>query len=294
MTITSFVANGETYTFPQPIDSDSHNFYNLTTRSVRLPDVSGGYDTRGASANEKENGNVAITYTIKHGWAKQTYSETDTDIAMRKAMDAVHRLAYVGRGKLYKTFGDDSRWMWGKISNISMPTNQARPTNLWQPVRMNFSSALPFWFKAGTETATNWGEFSWGDGTPWGGSAVAVAASGLTTTWTETYSNGIAPTLVRVSIVAGTNGAENPTLQRIVDGAVVDEVSWTGVMVDTDELQIHSRAKQVQLNSVDEYANFTYETSAWMMLEPGANSMKLTMANASDEADVYLRYYEVF
>lgn len=294
MTVKRFVANGETYTFPQPIDSDTHNFYNLVQRSVRLPGVSGGYDTRGNSPNEKENGNIAVTYRLKHGWAKKTYSETDTDIAMRKAMDAVHRMGYVGKGKLYKDFGDDERWAWCKISNISMPTNQSRPTNLWQPVRLNYQASLPFWYKAGTETATNWGEFTWGDGTPWGGSATPQAVSGLTTSWTETYSNGKAPTVVRISIVAGTNGIQNPTLQRLVGGVVVDEVSWTGSMTDGQELQIHCRAKQVQLDGVDEFDNADYETADWFTLEPGSNSIKLTMANASDEGDVYLRYFEVY
>ena len=110
MTITKFVSRDGTYTFPQPIDSDNNNFYNLVTRSVRMPGVSGGFDTRGAEANEKENGDVPITFRLKHGWAKVTYSETDTAIAMRKAMDALHRLAYVGRGRLYKLFGDDEQF----------------------------------------------------------------------------------------------------------------------------------------------------------------------------------------
>lgn len=300
MTVQRFVAGNETYTFPQPIDSDSNNFYNLVTRAVRLPGVSGGFDTRGSNPNEKENGNLALTYHIKHGWAKTTYSETDPDIAMRKAMDAVHRLAYVGRGKLYKTFGKDAngdpdeRWMWGKISNITMPTNQSRPSNLWQPVRMNFSSALPFWFKSGTEAVATWGSFVWGDGTAWGGSAPAQAVNGIATLWGEEYVNGIAPTLVRISIIAGANGITNPKIERWRKGVLQDQVVWTGTMTEGQELEINCRAKQVQLDGVDAYDNFSYATPSWLRLLPGGNTIFFRSANGTDEGDVYLRYYEVY
>lgn len=291
--ITKFVSEGVTYTFPET-ETLSDNFANMVPRTMRLPGVDGGLDLRGNARFEKEIGNVRFSFTVRDSWAKREYSLSDGDEALQKARDEIARLMYRGMGKLYQDTGQGERWTWAKVNNVQMPTNYVRNTDLWQPVTMNLQAALPFWFEQGTETASNWGEFTWGDGTPWGGSATPQAVSGTSTEWAETYSDGIAPTLVRVSIVAGAGGIENPTLQRIVDGTVIDEVSWTGTMTSTQELQIHSRAKQVQLDGVDEYANFDYETPEWFRLLPGSNTIKLLMANAGDEGNVYLRYFEVY
>jgi hypothetical protein len=289
-----FVANGVTYTFPPVVKSLSDNFTNVVTRTVRLPGMDGGFDTYGSGRLPTEIGNIQLSFTLMEDWAVRTYGGSQAE-AMQAARDALNKTPYLGLGKLYIEAGSDERWAWCKVNNINMPKNHDRNTHLWQPVSMDLQAALPYWFELGTEVATAWGEFVWGDGTTWGGAAVPQVAVGTATQWTVTYS-GNAPTPVRIVIGVKTGDtAENVTVQRLVSGSVVDEVGYAGVLAALDELQIHSRAKKVQINGSDAYDdNFTYESPDWLVLEPGNNTIKVIMANPGDEVDVYLYYFEAY
>lgn len=287
--------DGQTYEFPDPSNNLKDNFDETVSRRVRLPGVDGGFDPLGKLPLNAEQGVVTFEITLRHDWAAIEYSESDTAVAMRKAKDAIRALRYQRMGRLYKDIGNSlERWAWGKFARIGVAESHDRNTHLWQPVGVTFEAWMPFWFATGTETGTVWGSFIWGEGTIWGGPITGQAASGEETEWTVTY-NGTVPTPVRISIGAGAGGVTNPTLQRLIGGDVIDQVSYAGALVDGDELQIHSRARKVRLNNADAYnADFTYETPGWFMLYPGENTIRLLMDDAGDEATVYLRYYEVY
>lgn len=297
MTVDRFVYNNDlsTYTFPT-IDNDNNNFYDLVRRIVRLPDVNGGYDLRGAVNPEKEVGTINVRFRLDYKFAHVQYDPSglvSDEAAMQLALDDLLGLAYVGQGKLYKDFFGDERFAFCKMNNIPYSTNQRNPDNLWLSVSTIFSASLPYWFKQGTETGGTWGGFSWGDGTQWGGSATAHAVSGTSTSWTETY-NGIAPTLVRVSFGGLAGTMVNPRIYRQVGGVPTDDLQYAGTIALNEELQIQCRTREVQKDGSNEYDNFSYTTADWFTLLPGSNTIVVEMDGAGNAGNVYLQYFEVY
>lgn len=280
MTVTKFeyddrFGNTQTVNFPATMDSDNHNFYDVLQRNVRLPGVSGGFDARGAGPNEKAVGNIGVSFRLRYDWAMDEYSESDAQVAMRTALDALRRLGYVGLGKLYKTFQGAERWAWCKISNLSIPNNQSQPVHLWQPVRLNFQTAKPFWY----------------------GSAVNIAAqafSGGNTNLPLISYGGIAPATVRVRIVAGTNGVDDPEVLRIVSAAVVEQVSLAETIANTGTWVFDAGTREVLRNGTLDYVNFDYETASWLTLHPGNNLIRVKCSTGSSEGTIEIDYTDTY
>lgn len=293
MTDYRFGVGSRVYTFPTPMQAIDDNFNNVVPQTTRLPGLSGGFDNFGTDPAPAEIGKVTLSFTLRLDWAMHTYSESDPAIAMQMARDAVNAMQHWGKTKLFKPAGDTTRFCYARINNIDMPYNENRNSSIWQPVSINFQCSDPHWYELGTEQP-EWGEFDWDSGVPWGGSSSPQVCSGTSTTWTIT-TNGNAPTKARIQLIGLTGGMQNPTLQRIVDAQVVDEVSYTGSLLEDDDLQINCRAKRVTLNSADAYNNnFEYETPDWFTLDPGANTIRLLMGNVGNQAQVYVRYYEAY
>jgi hypothetical protein len=282
------------FTFPPGV-AISDNFGNIVPRTQRLPGLSGGYDGYGSGMAPAEIGNVTISFPLYFEWARTTYSESNVADAMKEARDAIREMVTYGVAKLVKPVGSTgSRWCWARTNNIPMTENEDNHTRLLQRFTCNFQVADPRWFSIGTETSTLWGAFTWGGGT-WGATVpTPQAVSGTSTSWTITPA-GNAETEPRIIVDVGVGGANDIRVQRLVNGLVVDEVSYGGALSNGDQLEINCRTHSVRLNAADAYdANFDFETPDWFLLMPGINNIRVQMGDASNAADVTFRYYEAY
>lgn len=282
--ITRFGSGSQTYTFPNTIQTLSTNFGDTVPRIVKLPGQSGGLNEYGGDIIPREVGRITVSFTL-------TTRERESMTALR---DAVMAMLGWGEKRLFMRPTDpdlSERFCYASVNNINMPEQPAKHTDLWQPVTIVFQSPDPIWQTLGNE-APRWGEFSWGGGALWGGGA-GEAVSGVQTDLTISQT-GSAVVTPRFRIVCGVGQTcEDPTIQRIVDGQVVDEVSYVGTLVEDDELEINCRALSVKLNGNDAYSSaFDFAHPAWFRLAPGSNSIRITFANSGDAATVYILRYE--
>lgn len=279
MTITKFIAAGNTYLFPtSPGDQEyKTNFANMVTKITRLPGTDGGYDEYAFSRAPSEIGSVQFGIVLVSA----------TRAGMQPLRDALKTIAAWGMGRLIDNVNGVERWCWAKIAAGDITEQRAQNSDLFQPVKLTFSVPDPYWYATGTETT--WGSgWKWGDGTKWGGSLAptTITASGTITV----TNNGSADTYARV-IVANTSGSTiaDPIIRRMVNGAVVDEVKYTGTIATGTTLSINPRSHKAVVAGVNHLENLTYKNSNWIKLAPGSNTLKVYVEGV---ADVYIRYFE--
>jgi len=170
-----------------------------------------------------------------------------------------------------------------------MPEDRSRHSDLWQKVQITWQVSDPAWLTAGNSNAL-WGDFNWGSGTWGGGSGTTITGSGTITL----TNNGNLPTPVDIAIrpTAG-NVATDPIIRRVVGGAAVDEIKWTGTLTATDTLNIRASSQSVYLNAVDAYdSRFSALTTDWLLAEPGSNAIQIILTNPTDVISASLRYLE--
>lgn len=270
------------YIFPAQTEF-STNFGDVLLRSVRLPGRDGGFDPYGAAQAPKEVGNIRTAFWL----------QAATPAIMRGLVDEVYGLIAKGRKRLYidPQDGSGQRYATAKVNNISIAEAVREVPHRLQRVELNFQAVEPYWIGTGASTPTWGGGFTWGGGTAWGGSAPTYSASGTSTDITVT-NEGSAPTHARITLTVGAgDSVQNPVIRRIVDGATVDEVSYTGTLTAGDVLDIRGRSSRVLLNGSAAYANFSFTRGHWIMLEPGANTLRFIFDNAGDAVDtIKVRY----
>lgn len=282
--ITRFGTGNQSYVFPNTIQSVSDNFKDIVTRIVKLPGVDGGFDEYGSDRAARETGRITVSFML-------IARDPEEMTALR---DEVNKMAGFGVKRLFMRPTDPNaaeRFCYARLNNINIPEQPAQRTNLWQPVTCIFQAGDPTWVTLGNE-APRWGEFSWGGGALWGGGA-GTAVAGVQTDLTISHP-GTAVVPARIVIECGASeSCQNPTVQRIVDGQVVDEVSYTGTLVATDSLEINARALSVKKNGANAYTSaFDFTHPAWFRIEPGDNAVRVLFANAGDEATVKILFYE--
>lgn len=278
MTISRFVAKGNTYTFPTaPGDQEFRtNFANLLRSNTRLPGVDGGYREWGWGKAPAENG--MIQFAI--------YLESATRSGMQSLRDSLRTMQAWGMGLLYDTINGVDRWSYCAITAIDMPEERHKHSDLYQRVQLTFETPDPFWYTAGTEllwdNAGNWdGASLYWDGT----SPTSVTNSGTI----SITNNGSAYTLARVILKCTSGTAYNPVVQRTVNGVVRDEVRWSGSLAASEWLEIDSRRHTATKIGQNEFANIAYRNRDWIRLEPGANNL---IVRLNGTVDVYVRYME--
>jgi len=283
--VTRFGSGSQVYTFPDTIQTLNGNFGSLITLTSKLPGADGGFDEFGLGVSPAEIGKVSVEFTLI----------SDTREGMTALRDAVYKMRGFGRKQLFMQPSDNAlppRWCWGRVASIPINEKVAKHTDLWQPVTVNFHVPDPMWYAQGTE-AVLWGAFNWGDGSVWGGTAPAWAISGELTDQTVTpVGSAIIQPRIKISCGAGQT-VTNPTIQRVVNGEVVDQVSYTGTLVASDVLEINCRAWLVKKNSVDAYTSaFSFLHPSWFRLYPGANTVRIRFANSTDAATIRMLYFE--
>ncbi|GEM_PF-1158297 len=263
------------------------NFGDLVPRTTRLPGTHGGFDEYGVDEAPAEIGNVQGTLKLKHSLSSD----------MRQWLDSLRSMSRQKKGRLYMQPVDDSaqqRWCVARLNNLTTPHSEQSHTGVMMQANFSFQVNDPHWYTQGT-SAPAWGFFSWGDGTVWGGSAVAQSVSGVSTDLTENVMGGTVETLPTITISCDTGQtAQNIIIQRLVGGVIKDQITYTDTLGAGDSVVIQCRAKSVKKNGVGSYANLTATRAQWMRLKPGANSIRVLMANSGDVANIKFAYLHAY
>ena len=273
------------YVFPAQTEF-STNFGEVMLKTVKLPGVDGGFDIYGDDMAPKAVGNVRVGLWLL----------ANNEAEMRWRVDEVYALAGLGRERLYldPRNGEANRYTWAKLNNVQSSENAKNAPHRMMKLTLSFQCEEPYWLGQGTEAPYYGGGFTYGSGAVFGGGTTSYDLTGLSTDLTVT-NNGNAHTYPRIILEPQTgDSCENVVIQRIVSGSVVETVSYTGVLDDTNQLVIDCRNVSVALDGVAAYAALTVTRGYWLMLKPGANTVRVKFDNAGDAARVKIRYFSRF
>ncbi len=279
--LTHFVVGSVTYTLTYLQDWQD-NFAEVVPRTVRTVGADGGFDSYGSDPSPAAIGNIQGNVVV-------TVNELTE---MTAKVDALRRLSRLPKGTLFAQMEDGTvRYCKARINNIQTPQSEKNHTEVWLKAQISWQANNPHWLGVGSEYPL-WGEFIWGQESEL---PPSEAVAGASTDFVLSLS-GTVETLPRIVIECGTGEtAENVTIQRLVDGSPVDEVSFADTLVDGDSVEIDCNTKAVTKNSVDAYDMFDYDGHPdWIRLQPGDNDIRVLMDNGGDAATVTLYYNEVY
>lgn len=284
-TLTRFKVGKNTYEL-EYVQDWSHNFNDLVNVSDSLPGMHGSYDQYGSGEAPAADGVVRVSFVV---------AVQDTALMTAK-LDALNAMARDKKGYLFSQPDDPTaseRWCVARLDNLSEPNKVNDHTDYWMRATATFAVNDPHWYTTGTGAAI-WGQFKWGQQI-WGGEAPKHTFSGTQTDLTIAVSEGNAPAQANITVSIGAGEtAENVTLQRIVDGLVVEEVKFTDTLVEGDSLKIKVNAKSVKKNAVAAYANFEAKNNRWLRLLPGSNTIRVLCENEGDAGTVSITYRGTF
>lgn len=279
MTISRFVSlnSVSTYTFPtSPGDQDFvTDFKRMKTKVTKGIGTNGGVDEYGTGASPHDGESVQFS----------VYLVSTTRAGMQPLRDALNVICEWGVGRLYDTLNGVDRWCYARISVDDIKEDRSKNTDLQQKVQLTFQVSDPFWYTAGTEAV--WGGSTWG-GTIWGGSGSPTT---ITNAGTMTVTNnGSAYTVPRI-VLWNNSGSTiySPRIQRIVNGSVVDELSYSGSIADGTQVDINARQHRASITGVTVTNNLVFQHPDWMRLLPGSNTLQI---NLTGVVKVLVHYFE--
>jgi len=276
------------YQFPAALGEYSSNFGDAVPKTVRLPGLDGGYSDDGDQAAQGEIGNVRMGFHLI----------AETREAMDAKRDAVKAMKQWGVQKLVMQPTDPrlpARFCWARVNNITMGENKDKHSDLWQKVAMFFQVPDPKWLVPTYMPPMLDGQWNLGDSLEVGQGAYTFTASGVSTSKTVVQ-RGNADSIAIISILPGVgDSCENPTVQRVVNGAILDEWKYTGVVAAEEELIVDGQNQRAVLQAESVLgANFRYLTPHFLALGPGLNDLNVLFKNAGDEAVVRVWFYDVY
>lgn len=282
--LTRFGAGSRLYTFNGEIVDYDDNFAELENKVTAMPFADGGFRQLGDARGSSKLGMVTASYWLHFDDQNDAFSKIN---AFRQMQD-------YGMQRLFmqpETLSAGEWWCWAAVKDVEVPRNIKNLPHKRIKVKAVFEVPDPFWYSAS-------GLLVWGGGAKWGEGATAKWGGGTPTTYTGVSNaitltnNGNAYTLPQFAIRPDTGQTcADPVIRRIVDGAVVDEVRFYGVLGVGDNLMIDCRKKTIRLNDVDQYTNsFRAATPDWMRLLPGSNSIELRFAQSTDAAKVNIKF----
>lgn len=278
MTITKFVSQYGTYTFPtSPADQDFNtNFKNLITKVTRGIGTNGGVDEYGMGRSPSDVGNVQFSI----------YLVSQTRSGMQTLRDSLNTICDWGVGRLVDNINGTERWCWARISSDNIKEDRHKHSDLQQKVQLTFQVSDPFWYTAGSEGVL-WGASTWG-GATWDGTASPTT---ITTTGTiSVTNNGSAYTLARLVLWNNSGSTiSNPVIKRIIAGSPVDRLTYTGSIADGQQLELNPRAHTALLDGTDVISNIDFMHPDWLRLLPGSNSLQVDVTGV---VKVYVHDYE--
>jgi hypothetical protein len=264
--------------------------------------MSGGFNEDGYAAAPRALGRVVVSFAV--GWEEAlrrqgytTVSEANIEAAMRKEVDDVKALAGLGMQQLTYSPGGGlaERFCWARV-NFIPETFRFAEGGLKVTIQVTFQVPFPAWLGGnygGLKYGSGAGKY--GAGKKYGHGALSQACSGLNTSFTVTQ-NGNAVSVVKMTLSpqSAPATAQNPVIQRIKNGAVVDEVRWVGTLVYGQQLEVDGPKQRIAVSGTDAFADSEYQHPDLLRLEPGANSLKVIMTNSGDAATAFLYFYDVY
>ena len=85
-------------------------------------------------------------------------------------------------------------------------------------------------------------------------------------------------------------------IQRLVGGAIIDQLSYSATLVAGDLLIINAETKTITLNGADGYSSsFDFASAAWLALRPGVdNLIRVKMGLPTDAGTIAINYEEMY
>lgn len=272
------------YTFPEAQSGFSTNFGDTLTATSRVPGLHGGFDDLGDEVGASEIGKVNLTFFL--------WSETREGMTAKR--DEVMKMADWGVQKLYLQPTDPGlslRWCKARVNSIQPPEQPNEHTDLRQPVTMIWQAASPFW-KVDPFTQYLYGTALYGSMIM--GGVTADNVSGTSTTISKTV-GGSAYTQAKLTLYceAGQSIA-NPIIQRVVNGSVVDQVSYAGTLNANDVWVVDAQTYSVSLNGNAAYdTTFDYLHPSLFRLAPGSNSIRV-LADSGAAGKLAIKWLELY
>ncbi len=234
------------------------NFARFEPLETALPGLDGAFEQGGAGAAGR------ITYRLRL-------------IADTAARDAIKGLARVGSAELViEPPGGGQRSTWARLIDAVIEENYTAEIQVRGEAALTFAAATPRWFSVDDPSE----------------SGLDDVCSGALTEFTRT-ADGNAAAYPVITVTAQTP-LTTVTIQRMVSGAVVDQVAYAGVIGMGGLLVIDARALTVTRNGVDAYnASFSALDPAWFRLMPGANTIRVVLG-AGESAAVRLTWRETW
>lgn len=284
MTILKFAG----YDFGALIEDFDTNFGEGAPETRRLPGVDGGWSDLGDDAAPTPPGRVTFAFWLV----------ADDRDEMDAKRNAVRALANLGLRRLEYTSLDEqigTLYCYARAISPRLPEQKHRHTDLHQRVQMVFEVPDARWRQ---DKYTSWrldGGFDLDDGKTVGEGALELAASGSSSVFTVTH-DGNAVSVPAISIMPGEEeSCQNPKVQRIRNGLIVDEVAYTGTLDAGNELFMDGKRQYAALNADSVFGNgFRYRHPALFRLEPGSNTVRVVFANAEDAATVRFWFQSVY
>lgn len=263
------------------------NFKQVAEQITAIPGMAGAFSSYGRQTPPSVAGEVRQQMTL----VSQTLTGMDTLRDNLNAMQDWGVQPLVKRLSNYPT--DLERVCYGYVQSIRYTDEDAGTarTKFHQAAEILWRVLDPRWY-AVPDSGALWGEV-WGGA--WQGPRNTISASGVLTDTAITY-NGKTPVEVRAFVKTGAGQTcQNPTLQRVRNAKVVEQVSYTATLGAGQTLEIDAHRHAVSLNGANAYTSlFAATRRGWLTLVPGSNTIRVTFANSGDAASVELYYYDAY
>lgn len=283
------------YTFPTTQSEFNTNFGDITTKTIRVPGMDGGFSQDGWGKGDSAIGRITFGFWL--------VAEDPDDMEAKR--DAVLKLAGLGLQKLIYQPEDataEQRWCWARVNYPTISQNfEDGANNLFQRVQMIFHVPDPRWYSdAGYSPQLADGSYT-ADGSLYvinGYLSNVVSNATKTFTVVNDGTHEVIPAVL-IEPGAGASIATNPKIQRIVDGYAVDEVQVLGDLYG-HELAFDGKRQVAMWDGKRifgsfEYGrgafysvDFKYKHPAFLRLAPGSNTIKVTFDNLSGGAPTAL------
>ena len=288
MRLTAFGIGSQKYTFPNESEVEAQdNFREIIDTGKSVIGKSGFIDQYAQGAAPSKDGSVQATFWLN--------GDNPSDMATK--INAVGAMSDWGLRPLYRYVdGQGLQYCMARLMNAGEIYKYGDRPEARMRIPLKFDVPDPWWLKSNA-LGTYWGNAVWGSaaGHGWGGGDYAsLAASGLVSSKTVTNNSKMT---IPVRLEVETNVFQTcqfPTIQRIKNGAIVEQVQWYGSLATSARLHIDSARQRVTLKGVPRYDLLTVKTADWLTLEPGDNSFKVRFENSGDAATVKWHYQEAY
>lgn len=211
---------------------------------------------------------------------------------LQAQLDEIRGLYQYGRRYLFKIpEGEDvtTRWVPARLIDIQLGQDFESSTGMMiVPVTLVFSSTMNYWVtnnNVGYDTNHGWLTADPGKGTE-------ASATSENTTASNVYTNNGKFTTYPIISITPTGTPGTITISRTSGAVTVQQISFAN-LASGEELIIDCWTKQVTVDGVSDYDNFTWDTPGWIDFDPGANSLVVSVG-ASIPFSLQVKWYELY